>query len=550
MMKQPKLEIITPQALWKNVDVTSRQEVVYRAVRGEHFKAKEIELMYKMSTFDGKVSIGARFYDVEDPDGIVLLIEDPNGINHIRELENLLKLNYSILVVDYSNLHDWGTVFPEALSYGDYALRGDRMENMSYGAMDSSYFLYARIISASIGIAKTLMPDKKVLVAAVGEAAEFAVQAVAMDGRCDGFVIIGGNVYQEYNDSIFYDKKSMPVISDEMIPWMTAIASVAYVKYIKCPTFIVSGSNSLKCDIDKLKQYTATMDESLITVLQARGERDTIDAACFDSIKSWIACIVKGDALPLIPKIQLKLYKSRDNCVEINADYTLIIDSVELNYAYSELDRRFRRWRSIDAKRLSLGGEYIASFPNEFSENPVFVYATVNYANGLSISSYLTCGEYEEDLEDVRDAQNIVIKGSESYDEFEIDRNAYILFQEEKKLVKTGLGLYGVASTHGGLRTYAISEKKVNKDRDILQIDFFTEKQKSVYLEVESLEEGKLVKYYASVVAKGSSQVFTPVRLVAGDFKDKSLIPLENWENVKSLSVVTPNVAVGNVIFV
>ncbi len=550
MNKQAKIELLTPQALWKNVDVTSRNEVVYRAVRGEHYTAKEVELMYKMSTSDGDVSIGARLYEVLEPNGLVVLIEDPRGVNHIRELENLLRLNYSILVVDYSNLHNWGTTFPKKLEYGDHTLRGDRMENIKYSAVDSSYFLYARIVSSSIAAARTLKPDHKVIVAAVGEAAEFTVQAVAMDGRADGLVIIGGNVYQEYNDSLFYDKKSMPVISDEMIPWMTAIASVAYVKYLKCPTFIVSGSNSLKCDIDKLKQYTATMDPSLITILQARGERDTIDVECFDSLKSWIACIVKGDALPLVPSIELKLYKNRDNCVEINADYTLIIDSVVLNYSYTELDRRFRRWRSVDAKRLSLGGEYIASFPNEFNETPVFVYATINYANGLSISSYLACGEYDEELEDDREAQNIVVKGSENYDEFEVDRNAYILFTEEKKLVKTGLGLYGVASTNGGLRTYAISEKRVNKNRDILQIDFFTQNKKTVYLEVESLEDGKLVKYYANVVARGSSQVFTSIRLVASDFKDKSLIPLESWENVKSFSVVTPNVAVGNIIFV
>ncbi len=549
-MKDKKIELTTPQVLWKDVDTTSRVDVLYRATRGQHLLAKEVELMYHMPTTYGDVAIGARFYEIDNAFGTVVLVEDPKGVNHVRELENLLKLNYSILVVDYSNLHEWGTHFPEELKYGDVAHRGDRMSDASFPAVDSCNFLYARIVSRAIGVAKTLAPENKVLVAVVGEAAEFTTQAVAMDKRADGYVIIGGNVYQEYNDIALYDKRSMPSLSDDMLPWMTAIASVAYVKYISCPTFIVSGSNSLKCDIDKLGAYTATMNRDLITILQARGERDTVDSYCFDSIKSWIACVVNGDALPLIPKVQLKLYKNRDNCVEITADATLIIDSVELNYAYSEVDRRFRRWRSVDAKRLSLGGEYIASFPNEFSENPVFVYATVNYANGLSASSYLVCGEYEEELETDRLPQNIIIRGSENYDEFEIDRNAYILFEEEKKLVKTGLGLYGVASLKGGLRTYAISEKKVNKTREILQIDFFSEKQKTVYIEVESLEEGNLVKYYASIVVQGSSQVFTPTRLYPNDFKDKSLIPLESWVNVKSFAVITPNVAVGNVLFV
>ncbi len=549
-MKSKKIELITPQELWRDVERTSRVDVLYRAVRGEHFLAKEIELMYSMPTAEGEVYIGARYYDVSNALGTVVLVEDPSGVNHVRELESLLKLNYSILVVDYSNLHDWGTKFPSALSYGDVATRGDRMESFDYGARESAYFLYARIVSRTIGVAKTLSPDKKIIVAVVGDSAEFTTQAVAMDGRANGYVIIGGNVYQEYNDIALYDKKSMPSLSDEMLPWMTAIASVAYVKYLACPTFIVSGSNSLRCDIDKLGAYTATIDRNQLSLLQARGERDTVDAYCFDSIKSWIACVVNNDSLPLIPSIQLKLYKNRDNCVEINADATLIIDSVELNYAYSEVDRRFRRWRSVDAKRLSLGGEYIASFPNEFSETPVFVYATVNYANGLSVSSYLVCGEYEEILDSDRLPQNIVINGSSNYDEFEIDRNAYILFEEEKKLVKTGLGLYGVASSKGGLRTYAISEKKVNKNRDILQIDFFAEKQKNVYIEVESLEDGQLVKYYATVTVQGSSQVFTSTRLYANDFKDKSHIPLDNWLNVKSFAVITPNVAVGNVLFV
>ncbi len=543
-------KIITPIELWKDFNPDDRAELLYKANKDVDLSAQLDEILFRAWTEkDGDLDIAARLYTPGDAKDVIVLMEDTDGIERIRELERMLGFGYAVLVADYSAMHNWGTDIPESLSYGIKDKRGDRMERFERSPSDSCQFLYARILSRTIGVAKELFPDGKIVVLSLGDAAEFCIQGVAMDKRADGLIIVNGNTYEEYNDlNRFDDVKTS--LSTEMMVWLTAVAGVAYVKHLACPVLTLSGSNSLSCDPDRLEDFFSGLENESLTVLVRAGERNSLDNGCFSTLSKWLEGIRAERSFPAVPECSVKVYDDEGMVTaDIQADPSSMIESVYINYAFKEKNRRFRYYERVPATLVSMAGEYMANFPLSDNVDCVFAFATVNYLDGLSTSSFMAYAKVAPSEESAV-KHNVVLSGSDSYDEFEIDRNAFILALAEKDVVTTGLGLKGVISKKGGLRTFALNDNRVNKNASILQIDFYSEKKKTILIEIEKWEDNLLTKYNATVEIGGSSRVFIPVRLVVGDFKTKDHIALDSFEDIKSLSVLTPMVGVGNVLFV
>ncbi len=541
-------KIITPNELWQDFDTEKPAEILYKAREEDRFESDVYEILWRaFSEADGSLDIASRLYIPSGAKDVIILTEDTEGLERVVELERALRLGCAVMVVDYSDMHNWGTKFPESLSYGTIEKRGDRMARFEHTPYDSCQFLYARILSRAISVAKELFEDGKVIVWALGDSAEFCIQGVAMDKHADGLIIVNGNTYEEYNDLNRYDDEK-PELSQEMLIWLSSVSAIAYVKHLDCPVLSVSGSNSLDCDPDRLEDFFSSMKESL-TILVRAGERNALDQGCFATISKWIEGIRAGRTFPTIPTAEVKVYDGGSVAVSVKADSSSMIESTTVYYAFNEKNRRFRFYKKCPTTCISMAGEYMANFKLGGNATSVFVYATVNYLDGLSISSFMNYEPLPESHSDIA-RHNVVLSGAKSYDEFEIDRNSFLLIENEKKIITTGLGLKGVAAKNGGLRTFSVNDGEIGENASILQMDFYSEKQKMVVVEIEKCEDGILTKYSASAEIGGSTKVFIPVRFSPSDFKTKDRIPLEDFNDLKSLSILTPGVGVGNILFV
>lgn len=546
------LKILTPDEMWRGFKEDGSFAVIDEKVSVKADFITEHTLTFVSETVDdGDITVSVRFLAPESYKAVAVVVEDYKKSTDEEFIKELLKSGLAVAIPDYSDRYKSGTSFTALTAYLAEDARGDRLYEVNESAKDSCQFVYSKMVRNCVTLIKNRFGADKFLFVSVGDSAEVAVTCAATDSRAVGLLMLNGFGYYEFNDLNVFGETKEAVYDEKLLSWMSGVSAVAYTQYVRCPVLIAVGTNSNRCDMDRLSGFTSRMNDATVSVVLSAGAKKTVGYDGFRTVKNWISRILSGLTLPRIP--DSRLFVSRDGTVytEVTVDTSAIIEKVEVYYSTGEYNRRFRGWRKAECMSIA-DGEYMATVPLSCETDPVFSYAQVTYIDGTTLSSYVSHIEAKEQKVKLTavPSRHIVVESGRSFDCFAIDRTADIVVSEEKIATSSSVGLKGVKANKGGLLTFVIAEAAKTADSDMLQIDIFSEKGVNVGIELESLEDGVVETYTASYQVLGSSLCFSPVRLTAVDFKNADLKPLEGWNNVKSLKVLTPSVAVGNIIFV
>lgn len=546
------LKILTPDEIWRGFKEDGTFAVIDEKVSVRADFITEHFLTFVSETVsDGDVTVSVEFIAPENYTAVAVVIEDYKKSTDEAFISELLKSGLAVAIPDYSNRYNRGTSFTPLTAYLSEDARGDRLYEVKESAKDSCQFLYSKIVRNSVTLIKNRFGAEKFLFVSVGDSAEVAVTCAATDKRAVGLLMLNGFGYYEFNDLNVFGETKEAVYDEKLLSWMSGVSAVAYTQYVHCPVLIALGTNNDRCDMDRLSGFTFRMNGANVSVVLSAGAKKTVDYDGFRTVKNWISRLLSGFPLPRIP--DSRLFVSRDGTVytEVTVDTSAIAEKVEVYYSTGEYNRRFRGWRKVAGMSIA-DGEYMAAIPLSCETDPVFSYAQVTYIDGTSLSSYVSHMEAEEEKIKLTavPSRHIVVESGRSFDCFAIDRTADIVVSEEKIETLSEVGLKGVKAKKGGLLTFVIAEAAKTAESEMLQIDLFSEQGVKVQFELESNGENGSEIYSADCSVRGSSLCFSPVRLSPGDFKNADLKPLDGWETVKSLKILTPSVAVGNIIFV
>lgn len=543
---------MTPDEIWRDFKTDGEFAVFDEKVSVKADFIAEHNLTFVSETVDdGEISVYLRCLVPEKFIAAAIVVEDYVRCADAAFLTELLASGFAVFIPDYSDRYKKGTAFTPLTSYLSDENRGNRLYEIKESAKDSCQVMYARIIRNAANLIRSKFGAEKFLYVSLGDAAEVAVQCAATDKRTCGLLMLNGFGYAEFNDLNVFGETKEAVYDEKMLAWMSGVSAVAYTRYIKCPVMIAIGTNSKRCDMDRLSGFTSRIESADVCAVLSAGARDTVNYEAFRTIKNWLSRALTGSPFPHIPEVKLSLNKDGAVYAEASVDTSAIIENVEVYYSTGENNRRFRGWRKVSGVSISDGG-YMASIPISDPKAPVFAYAQARYIDGTSISSYVA--HLKTDSGKVKTtaiaSKHIVVESGRSFDSFAIDRNVDVTVVSEKLETLNASGLKGVAAKKGGLLTFAIGEAAKSAGGEILQIDLFTEEGATVEFELETYGEDSEDTYYAVYNVPGSSRCFSPVRLTKSDFKNADLKPLDGWKTVKSLKVLTAKVAVGNIIFV
>lgn len=546
------LKILTPDELWRDFKEEGSLTVIgEKSGERADFVAEHFLTFVSETVADGDITVSVRCLVPESYKAVAVVVEDYKKPADAAFIEELVKSGLAVAIPDYSDRYKRGTAFTPLTSYLSEDARGERLYEVKETAKDSCQFAYAKIVRNAVTLIKNKFGAEKFLLVSLGDAAEVAVTVAATDKRFSGLLMLNGFGYYEFNDLNVFGETKEAVYDEKMLRWMSGVSAVAYTQYVRCPVLIAIGTNSNRCDMDRLSGFTSRMNGAYVSVVLSAGGRKTADYDAFRTVKNWISRILSGLTLPRVP--DSKLFVSRDGTVyaEVVADTSAILDKVEVFYSTGEYNRRFRGWRKAACMSIA-DGEYMATVPVSSDKDPIFAYAQVSYLDGTSLSSYVSHIEASEHKVKItaKPSKHIVVESGCSFDCFAVDSEADISVSEEKLEMSNGIGLKGVKAKEGGLLTFVIGEAAKIAAGEILQIDLFTEKCADVGFEIESEGEDGCEIFTANYRVLGSSFCFSPARLMAVDFKNADLKPLDSWKTVKSLKVLTPTVAVGNIIFV
>lgn len=552
-MSESGYKLMMPQAIWEGFDDSAPLEAESRDTEnGKSFVFTAIEAA------DGKVRVQADAYLQPDYDSApnILIVPEYHRLPESRLIEALFETGCNVIVPDYSKVGaDSRTSFPESYAYGEWAKSGDHSKKCMPSALETSQYLYSVIIKRAARLIKRHISDGKLILMGLGDAVEVAMQVEGSGGGADALACLNGSGYREYIKHNRYGGEELE-IDEERMCWLTGIASVAYAKYIRCPTFIAVGSNAHLSDIDRLQNLKSLLASDSVHIVISPRAGDFLLPEAFNSLIIWIRSVIRGTIaeLPDMPELDIRVNEDGIPYFDIDCDPASIIRRVSVYYAVKEYSHELRDWK--DKRGISVSyNEYIAQ-ADEYSEtDPLFAFGEVEYENGLTLSSlvgYMELGgqpvKQPPNADRVKTATGVIFDPTgENY--FVEDFSGTVMMRSGMRSVQIPGGLVGLTSDYGRLKTFHFCPSGAAPER-MLQIEFYSDKETEVEVGLMSLAGG-LKRYSAVRKIPPSRDMFVSVRFNLNDFKEtETLNALQSWDGVKTLTIYGNNVIVGNILFI
>ena len=506
---------------------------------------------------DGDVRVAVRVVSKEgatDETPVLLVVSEYHKAPDQELITKLAKDGYVVVIPDISAVAEDKTTFPKSLEYGEYDKAGEHIYKVMPTAKETSQYLYAKIVKRAIIFIKRTIGDGKLVVMGLGDAVEVAMQVVGSGSEADGLACVNGAGYREYIKHNRYGSEPELVMDEERMCWLTGIASVAYAKFIKVPTFIAIGSNALKSDIDRLSNLKALMGTDDVRISISPRASDFMLPEAFNTLLIWLKLLVNGETMPEMPTLSVQVNEDGIPSFSVNCDAGAMIKKVTVYYATKEYYHEIRDWHEAECISAS-STEYIASAEEYEEKEPLFAYAVVEYLMGVTLSTTVEFSDLKgypvRPCERSAKARVAVIyQAGEEESGFVADYEGTALFEPSLKLVTTARGATGLYSECGGLRTYRFAPEEGTSNDRILKIELYAED----YVEAEIVligagKEGSKT-YTAKIRLNNTKGLFMGTQLRLVDFKDESNMPPQAWGDIKVLAIRGQGIVVGNILFI
>ena len=558
-MSTSENNILAPTQLWKDYDPYSEP------LRPSYLQFKEEENYYIVAAHingdkygDSYTRIFVYGYmpkQVNNNANIVFINDVMDQTFSIDNLKAYAIAGYGVFTFDYigkTQKHTNYTIYPDSISYANFSQAKEHLTKANPTAKDTTYFVWDKVCMKVINLVKQLRgSDCKIILSGYKTGADIALQVAAIDKRVNAvasFLNLGWKDYRNYPK--LAQNIHMP-IDDERKRWFAGCATESYLKFIKCPTLCVTTTNCSITSLDRIQDSMAILKDNKVpfSLSVLMGLSDSVSFRARSLLYGWTSNLIKGNKLPKNPEIDIKLDKTGVVIATISVDNTMEIDDVIINYSYDELDSTLRSWSSSFTSLNNLK----VQIPIYEETQTIFAYVTVNYKNGISLSSI----QKDLSIPDEEIIQRLPVKKSRIIFEKNMGIDGWIveivdsMFNfYEPQIVVGPLNLSGLTCEKGNLTTYSIGEYKLKSvSQNLLQFDAYSKTPRDLVVEVVSGTYGKYVKYTSTIHIDSPS--WKKISLKLSDFKDENRIPLKSWRDVKKLSFQNANnVLLNNIIWV
>ncbi len=551
--------ILAPTQLWKDYDPYSEP------LRPSYLKFEEEENYYVVAAYINGDKYGSQYTRIfiygympkqtNFNTNIVFINDVMDQTFSIDNLKTYAIAGYGVFTFDYigrTKEHSNYTLYPTPVAYANVADSKEHLTTANPTAKDTSFFVWDKVCMKVISLVKQLRgSDCKIILSGYKTGGDIALQVAAIDKRVNAvasFLNLGWKDYRNYPK--LAQNLHMP-IDDERKRWFAGCATESYLKFIKCPTLCVTTTNCSITSLDRIQDSMTILKGNKVpfSLSVLVGLSDSVSFRARSLLYGWTNTLVKGNKMPKNPEIDIKIDKLGTAVASITVDKSIEIDDIIVNYSYDELDSTLRSWSSTFADEAELK----VNLPVYEETQIIFAYVTVNYKNGISLSStqkHLTIQEDDIVQRLPVKKSRIIFQKSMGIDSWIVEIVDSMFHFYEPQIVTGPLNLSGITCEKGNLTTYSIGEYKLQSvSQNLLQFDAYAKTERDLVVEVVSGTYGKYVKYTAK--AHLSSPNWEKISFKLSDFKDENFIPLKAWRDVKKLSFRNTNgVLLNNIIWV
>ncbi len=551
--------ILAPTQLWKDYDP------YFEPLRPSYLKFEETENYYDVAAYingdkygSSYIRIYVRGYMPKFANNNVNIIFINDVLDKTFSADNLkayADAGYGVFAFDYAGKAENSTnytLYPSQINYANYLDAKEHLNRANPTAKETSFFVWDTVCMKVISLVKQLKGDDcKIILSGYKTGADIALQVAAIDKRVNAVASFLNLGWKDYRNYPKLATNLQMKITDERKRWFAGCATESYLKFIKCPTLCVTTTNCSITSLDRIQDSMTILKANKVycSLSVLLGLSDSVSFRARSLLYGWVSALSQGKKMPKNPDLELKIDKNGVMNTQISVDNSVEIDEIILNYSFDELDSTLRSWSS----KYLTGDELKTTIPIYEETQMLFAYVTVNYKNGISLSSiekYIPTPDEDAVTRLPVKKSRIIFQKNMGIDSWLVEIVGSMFQFYEPQIVQGPLSLSGITCEKGNLTTYSIGDYKLKSvTQNLLQFDAYSKTERNLVVEVCSGTYGKYVTYRATV--KLNSPNWKKCSLKLSDFKDENLIPLKSWRDVKKLSFLnTSGVLLTNIIWV
>lgn len=538
--------ILTPISLWEGFDASMPTKAnMLSEIRYDNVVHRDFFFSGR-AVGNERVRIFGTYFTPDDTlsHECLLYIPDIKEMINYEEVIDYVKMGFSVLMVDLYGKRDNAenyTVYPEAVSYANYEMRGRRMDYVDKSAKETCWYEWV----AATRYAMTFLLEQnpkvnKVGVIGIKNGANIAWQLAAVDDRVKCAVFMFGAGWSAYKGVCKFSDSDI-VMDEERRKFIAAVDAHAYAQYVKCPVLFLTSTNSTEFDFDRSLDTLSRISADVPYAFNfSPGFNVYLDDYCKKDVELFLygQFGIKKYDFPKCPEVTVE---QDGNLLSLTLDYSdkLKVESAKVYINEGVINPAIRNWNSCDFVGDDDYGKMKYEYVANGSTKNVFAFAVVRYKNGLTLSSKLAYKKLETSSSK---KSNLIYSSRDGLDGITFyDKNASekSIFVDEGKfleLVKGANGIYG-AYSHCGLISYKFSEPCCAVDENsILELDFYTAEFCVVKLSFMA-ETPSGVKEFSYSIEMKSGSIWQNVILKIGEFKSKEGMSIRKFQNIFALKI-------------
>ena len=535
---------MTKNTLWAGFDVNKSlqpskiNEVRYDGITyaeyffsGRDVKGERVRIFGMFATPDDVKAYNAILYlpDVSESPSFDMIME-------------YAKMGYAVFAVDLCGKTDEDkncTSYPDSISYANYQSRERRMDFVDTTAYETSWYEWVSVGRYAISFLASQPKVKNIGVIGVKHGSNVAWQLSAIDDRIKCSVMMFGAGWYAYKGFFKFDEENEGlVINDERRRFIAALESHAYAQDAKCPILYVSSTNNDSFDFDRSFDTLLRIPDTTDHYFNySPGYNEYLDNYCKKDVELFLKKYLNGRETHFPESPVLKVEQDgKYVTVNINPVDEESVSEVKVFLNEGVVDPALRNWMPCEQSQHDKN-EYEYVLSGESTQ--VFVFATVKYKSGVTVSSKL----YHIKAVPTHSKRSGIVYTSKDgldgiafYDKNATRESLFAGKDQFIKLVKGANDIYG-AYSECGLISYKFGEPGCHVDTNsIIKLDVYTREFCVLKLIFMQKTQDGVVEYCYSTEFKASA-VWKNLTVKIPDFKTSDGRGIKNFEGLYALRI-------------
>ena len=543
--------ILTLTTIWNNFNILNQPS--FETIN----EKKEGDVLYTQILIEGKEVQGqkikiagvlAKRKHVTAVPAILLLEDFSSGCDY-NLIKSLVKRGYSVLSIDVAGQvegKEHYTQYPDCVSFANYETAKQNLYSVKGAVTDTCWYEWACAVRYALKFLSDQPFVTKVGGIGLGESATVMWQVAGTDKNLDCAVFALNAGWKGYRGIYKFGGQIEPQFSDEMYKFIAGIDAQSYAMHVKCPTLILSATNSNDFDCDRAVDTATRMENAPYKAVHySVGYRDRVNVQAFNCALTFLDkfLFVGGADKKVLPS-EVDI---RCEIIDKKIEVSVVPDSGEVKevslYVCEEICTPSERaWFKMSANKAKDGVYTFTYCPYPLSTN-LSLFAQVEYKDGYAVGSAIINKKFNKDEVALKYKSKILYssreKGldSEFYPVSQGQENSSPINVSDKNKVKVKKGPMGIegVACDGGLLCFKFkAQKDTPPERALLMFDVYVKDNGTFFVKLVSDFYGQKREYIASISLKGY-ETWQNVKFDLPKFKTVEGMVLKSYNNINAI---------------